>query len=151
MMAAGRKAAQGIIQRNEQQPEEPDGGLAVVVGDASAEEAGDVLVVEIEPGPAGLCGEAEARGHGDGGVAEGGEDVPGGGDEEEDGGGGGEVEFGEEAELFGEGEVEEDEADGEDEADEALGEDAEGEDGGEGEHGLSERRTIVAAGSDRAR
>ena len=41
----------------------------------------------------------------------------------------------EEAELAGEGEVEEDEGDGEDEADEALGEDVEGHDGGEGEAG----------------
>ena len=44
----------------------------------------------------------------------------------------------EEAELSGEGEVEEDEGDGEDEADEALGEDVEGHDGGEGEAGERE-------------
>ncbi len=61
--------------------------------------------------------------------------MPGGGDGEEDGGAWEEVEFEEEAELVGEGEVEEDEGDGEDEADEALGEDVEGHDGGEGEAG----------------
>ena len=48
------------------EPEEPDGGLAVVVGDAALQEAGDVLVVKVEPGPAGTGGEAEAGGHGDG-------------------------------------------------------------------------------------
>ena len=137
--------AQGMIQMSEVEPEEPDGGLAVVVGDASGEEAGDVLVVEIEPGPAAVGGEAEAGGQGDGWIAEGGEDVPGGGDGEEDGGAWEEVEFEEEAELVGDGEVEEDEADGEDEADESLGEDVEGHDGGEGEAGEERTSCAVAA------
>ena len=132
---AGEEGGPGHDPEDEVEPEEPDGGLAVVVGDAVGEEAGDVLVVEIEPGPAAGCGEAEAGGQRDGGVAEGGEDVPGGGDGEEDGGAGEEVEFEEEVELFGDGEVEEDEGDGEDEADEAFGEDVEGHDGGEGEAG----------------
>ena len=69
---------------DEQEPEERDGDLAVVVRDAAAEEAGDVLVVEIEPGPAGFAWEAEAGGHRDGWVAERGEDVPGERDHEED-------------------------------------------------------------------
>ncbi len=43
------------------------------------------------------------------------------------------MEFAEEVELAGEGQVEEDEADGEDDADEALGEEVEGGDGGEAE------------------
>ena len=116
-------------------PEEGDGDLAVVVGDAAGEEAGDVLVVEVEPGPATVGGEFEAGGEGYGGVAEGGEDVPGGGEGEEGCGGCEGVEASQGSELAGEGEVEEDEADGEDEADEAFGEDVEGHDGGEGEHG----------------
>ncbi len=103
--------------------------------DAFAEEAGDVLVVEIEPGPAAGGGEAEAGRQRDGGGPQRGEDVPWGGDGKEDGGARDQVEAGEEAELAGEGEVEEDEADGEDEADEAFGEDVEGHDGGEGEAG----------------
>ncbi len=80
----GEEGYPGEEPEEEQGPEDGDGDLAVVVGDAAAEEAGDVLVVEIEPGPAGVRGEAEAGGHGDGWIAEGGEDVPGGGDGEED-------------------------------------------------------------------
>ena len=144
-MAAGEEGGPGHDPEDEQEPEERDGDLAVVVGDAAAEEAGDVLVVEIEPGPAAGGGEAEAGGHRDGWIAERGEDVPGGGDGEEDGGAREEVEFAEEAELPGEGEVEEDEGDGEDEADEALGEDVEGDDGGEGEAG--EEGGVVASES----
>src|SRR5438309_1061453 len=45
------------------------------------------------------------------------------------------MEFEEEVELLGDGEVEEDEGDGEDEADESLREDVQGHDGGEGEAG----------------
>jgi hypothetical protein len=70
-MAPGRKDPDGG-----EQPEERDGDLAVVVGDAAGEEAGDVLVVEIEPGPAAVCGQAEAGRERDGRVAKGGEDVP---------------------------------------------------------------------------
>ena len=44
--------------KEEEGPEEGDGDLAVVVGDAFLEEAGDVLVVEVEPRPAGAGGEA---------------------------------------------------------------------------------------------
>ena len=77
----GEEGYPGEEPEEEQGPEDGDGDLAVVVGDAAAEEAGDVLVVEIEPGPAGVGGEAEAGGHGDGRVADGREDVPGGGDE----------------------------------------------------------------------
>jgi uncharacterized cupin superfamily protein len=72
------------------------------VGDAFGEEAGDVLVVEIEPGPASVCGKAETGGSAMAGIAEGGEDVPRGGDGEEETRAGDEVEFEEEAELFGE-------------------------------------------------
>src|SRR5581483_5296745 len=120
---------------DEQEPEDRDGDLPVVVGDAAAEEARDVLVVEIEPGPAGAGWEADAGGHGDGGVAERGEDVPGERDGEEGDGCGEELQVAELRELAGEGEVEDREGGGEDEADEAFGEDAEGEDGGEAEHG----------------
>jgi hypothetical protein len=105
------------------------------VGDAFGEEAGDVLVVEIEPGPACFCRESEAWREDNGRVAKGGEDVPGGGEGEEDGCACERVEFEEEVELSGYRKVEEDEGDGEDEAYEALGEDVQGHDGGEGEAG----------------
>ncbi len=80
----GQEGGPGHGPDDEHEQEEPDGGLAVVVGDSFGEEAGDVLVVEIEPGPAAFCGESESCGQGDGWIAEGGEDVPGGGDGEED-------------------------------------------------------------------
>ena len=118
-----------------EQPEERDGDLSVVVRDALGEEAGDVFVVEIEPGPAAPRGQAEARRQRDGRVLERGEDVPGRGDREEDEGGGDEVKFLDKAELTGDQQVEEDESEGEDEADEALGEEVEGSDGGEREAG----------------
>ena len=60
----GEEGYPGKEPEEEQGPEDGDGDLAVVVGDAAAEEAGDVLVVEIEPGPAGVGGKAEAGGHG---------------------------------------------------------------------------------------
>src|SRR5690242_12393817 len=44
-----------------EQPEERDGNLAVVVRNAPAKKASDVLVVEIEPGPAAGGWEAEPR------------------------------------------------------------------------------------------
>jgi len=96
------------------------------VRDALAEEAGDVFVVEIEPGPAGVSGEADACGHGDGWVTQGGEDVPRSGDDGEDEDCCWDLEFEEEFELAGAGEVEQSEKDREDDADEALGEDTEG-------------------------
>jgi len=133
--SGGEEGYPGEEPEGEEEPEEGDGDLAVVVGDAAAEESGDVLVVEIEPGPAGVRGETDSGGHRDGWIAEGGEDVPRSSDEEEDERGGDQVELAEELELVGEGEVEEDEAEGEDDADEALGEEVEGGDGGEGEAG----------------
>jgi hypothetical protein len=142
MSAEGRKATQGKHPEAARKPEEGDGDLAVVVGDAAGEEAGDVLVVEIEPGPSGARGQAEAGRQGDGRVAQRGEDVPGSGDGEEDQRGGDEVEPGEKPELAGEGEIEEDEGEGEDEADEALGEEVEGGDGGEGEAGEERRSSL---------
>ncbi len=48
----GQEDGPGHDPEGEVEPEEPDGSEAVVVGDAFGEEAGDVLVVEIEPGPA---------------------------------------------------------------------------------------------------
>ena len=131
----GKKDGPGEDPEDEVEPEEPDGGEAVVVRDAFGEKAGDVLVVEIEPGPACRGREAETLRKSDGRVAEGGEDVPGGCEGEEDCGACEEVEFEEEVELFCYCEVEEDEGDGEDEADEALGEDVQGHDGREGEAG----------------
>ena len=74
--------------------------MAVIVGDAFGEEAGDVLVVEIEPGPAPGCGEAKALRERDGGIAKRGEDVPRSCESEEDGGACEEMEFEEEVELF---------------------------------------------------
>ena len=142
----GEEGSPGHDPEDEHEPEEPDGGLTVVVGDAFGEEAGDVLVVEIEPGPATFYGQAQSGWQGDGGGAERGEDVPGGGDGEEDGGAGEEVELWEQAKLAGEGEVEEDKAEGEDESDEALGEEVEGHDGGEGEAGEEGRRGCCGRG-----
>ena len=57
------------------------------------------------------------------------------GDGEEDSGAGDDVEFRDEFELTGEGEVKEGEGEGEDEANESLGEDVESHDSGEGEAG----------------
>jgi hypothetical protein len=129
----GEEGRPGKEPESGEEPEEEDRDLSVVVRDAALQEAGDVLVVEIEPGPACAGGKAEARGEGDGGIAQRGEDVPGGGDEEEEQGGWDEVQLEEQAELAGESQVEDDEADGEDEADDSLGEEVEGGDGGEGE------------------
>ena len=131
----GQEDCPGHDPEREVEPEEPDGGEAVVVGDAFGEEAGDVLVVEIEPGPAASRREAEALRESDGRVSQGGEDVPRGCEDEEDGGACEEVEFEEEVELFCYGQVEKDEGDGEDEAYEAFGQDVQGHDGGEGEAG----------------
>ena len=100
---AGDEGGPGHDPDGEVEPEEPDGGEAVVVWDALAEEAGEVLVVEIEPGPASGGREAEACGEGDGWGAECGEDVPRGGDGEEDRCAGDGVELQDEAELFCDG------------------------------------------------
>ena len=91
------------------EPEEPDWGLSVVVGNASAEEAGDVLIVEIEPGPASAGRQTETGGQGDGWVADRGKDVPGEGDDGEEGGRSDGVQAGKKIELAGQDEVEEDE------------------------------------------
>ena len=94
-----------------------------------------MLVVEIEPGPSCAGGQAKARGHRDGRIAQRGENVPGCGDEKEEQRGWDEVKFEKKMELAGEGEIEEDEGDGEDDADDSLGEEVEGSDSGEGEAG----------------
>src|SRR5205085_7878225 len=86
--AAWQEDGPGHDPESEIKPEEPDGSESVVVGDALGEEAGDVLVVEIEPGPASCGGEAEIGGKSDGWVAESGEYVPGRGDEQEGSGAG---------------------------------------------------------------
>ena len=57
---AGEESYPGEDPDGGEQPEERDGDLAVVVRDAAGEEAGDVFVVEIEPGPASVRGQAEA-------------------------------------------------------------------------------------------
>ena len=129
----GEEGCPGKEPEGGEEPEEEDGDLAVVVGDAALQEAGDVLVVEIEPGPACTGGQAEAGGHRDGRIAQRGEDVPWGGDEEEEQCGWDEMELEKKTELAGEGEVEQDKGDGEDEADDSLGEKVEGGDGGEDE------------------
>ena len=144
----GQESCPGEEPEDEQEPEDGDGDLAVVVGDAAAEEAGDVLVVEVEPGPAGFLWEAKAGGHRDRWITERGEDVPGECDGEEEERRGDDAELAEEREFAGEGKVEDREGDREDDADEALGEEVEGEDGGEAEHGeergaASERMGLV--------
>ena len=62
----GKKGGPGHNPDDEVEEEEPDGSEAVVVGDALAEKAGEVLVIEIEPGPAAGCREAQMRRQGDG-------------------------------------------------------------------------------------
>ena len=128
---AGEEGRPGKEPEGGEEPKEEDGDLAVVVRDAALQEAGDVFVVEIEPGPAGACGKAEAGGQRDGGIAQRGEDVPRGGDEKKEKRGWDEMQFEKKAELAGEGEIEQDEGDGKDEADDSLGEKVEGSDGGE--------------------
>ena len=116
----GKEGCPGKEPEGGEQPEEEDGDLTVVVGDAALQEAGDVFVVEIEPGPACAGGQAEAGGHRDGWIAQRGENVPGGGDQKEDQRGWDEMKFEKKPELAGEGEIEQDEGDGEDDADEPL-------------------------------
>ncbi len=132
----GKEGCPGEEPEDEQKPEDRDGDLAVVVRDAAAEEARDVLVVEIEPGPAGFLWQAESGRHGDGRVAKCGKDVPGKCDGKEEKSGGDDAELAKEWELAGEGEVKQNEGDGEDNADEALGEEVEGEHGGEPAEGI---------------
>ena len=130
---AGEEGDPGEYPDGSEQPEERDGDLAVVVRDAAGEEAGDVLVIEIEPGPSGVRGQAEAGGHRNGWVAQRGEDVPRRGDGKEYQRRWDQVESEEELEVAGDQQVEEDESEGEDEADEAFGEEVEGGDGCESE------------------
>ena len=128
---AGQEGNPGKDPDGGEQPEERDGDLSVVVRDAAGEEAGDVLVVEIEPGPSGVRWQAEAGRQRDGRITQRGQDVPRSGDGEEDQRGRDEVESGQQAELAGNGEIEQDEGEREDQADEALGKKVEGGDGGE--------------------
>ncbi len=100
-------------------PVEVAGELVVVAGDAAAEEAEDVLVDEVEPEEAVAVGTA--------GVAEAGEDVPGGGDGEEEEGSGEGAETAPLVELAGPEKEGKGGAEDEDEGDEALGEHGEGE------------------------
>jgi hypothetical protein len=109
----GEEGRPGKEPEGGEEPEEEDGDLTVVVRDAALQETGDVLVVEIEPGPACAGGQAEAGGQRDGWIAQRGEDVPGGGDQEEEKRGWDEVKLQEQAELAGEGEIEQDKGDGE--------------------------------------
>lgn len=144
----GEEGGPGHEPDDEESPEEGEGDGVVVAGDAEVEVAEEVLVDEVEPGPAvdvslgGLgdlpvvVAEGEVAGGSLCGVGEADEDVPRGGDGEEDESAGDGVEL---AEAFdgaayssGEQEVEEDDCDGEDDSDEALGEDVEGAGGGEG-------------------
>ena len=129
-------AADGVDEeeRSEEAPgEEPDqveapvevaGELVVVRRDAAAEEAEDVLVDEVEPEEAVAVHAA--------GVAQAGEDVPGGGDGEEEQGAGEGFEAAPVAVFAGEREVDDGGAEEEDEGDEAFGEDGEGEGGPHG-------------------
>ncbi len=102
-------------------PEEVAGELVVVHGDALAEEAQEVLVDEVEPEEAVAVHAA--------GVAEAGEDVPGGGDGEEEQNAGEGLEGAPVSVLAGEGEIDDGGAEEEDEGYEAFGEDGEGEGG----------------------
>ena len=98
-------------------PVEGGGELVVVAGDAAAEEAEDVLVDEVEP--------EEAVAVHASGVAQAGEDVPGGGDGEEEQRAGEGFELAPVAEFAGEGEKEGGGGEEEDNGDQALGEDGE--------------------------
>src|SRR5665213_1267459 len=81
---AGEKDCPGHDPDGGEEPEERNRDLSVVVRDPSAEEAGDVLVEEIEPCPASGCGKTEPGRKCDGWGSQGGEDVPGGSDGQKD-------------------------------------------------------------------
>jgi hypothetical protein len=72
----GGEEAPGKEPDEMERPVQIRGELVVVAGDTAAEEAEDVLVDEVEPEEAVAVGAA--------GVAEAGEDVPGGGDRQEE-------------------------------------------------------------------
>ena len=131
----------------EESPEEVERDGVVVAGDAEVEIAEEMLVDEVEPGPAvdvTVGGErdlpvsvleGEAAGMALRGVGARYEDVPRCGDGEEDESAGDGMELAEAlygaAEAAGEKEMDQDDCDGEDDADEAFGEDIEGAAGGE--------------------
>src|SRR6185437_3607228 len=118
----GGKEAPGEEPDDVQRPVECGGKLVVVAGYASAEEARDVFVVEVEPRPSGVRWEAGAGGHGNGRVAQRGEDVPGRGDGEQERDTGEGMKQTPATPLAGEDEEEADGGEEEDDGDEALGE-----------------------------
>ena len=120
---------------NEIKQEEPYGSLAVIVGDSFGEEAGDVLVVKIEPCPAAGCGKAKTRRERNCWVAESCKDVPWGGKGEENSCAGEQVEFGQQSDLPGDRKVQEHEGYGEDQTDKPFGKNVRCHDSGEGETG----------------
>ena len=147
----GEEGGPGHQPDEHQAPEEGKGHGGVVAGDAEVEVAEELLVDEIEPGPAvdvvvgGKGDRPVALGKGKlarvalGGVGESDEDVPGGGDPKEGERGGEGMELAEA--LCGASEsscgkqVNKDNADGKDEANEAFGEDVEGAGRGEEDAG----------------
>jgi hypothetical protein len=65
----GQEGCPGKDPEGGEDPEEEEGDLAVVVRDAALQEAGDVFVIEIEPGPTCVGGQAEAGGKRDSWIA----------------------------------------------------------------------------------
>ncbi len=115
-------------------PEEQEGNGVVVVGNAAADVAGELVVDEVEPGEsADVAGGGEVSGMTVGGGGERGGPVPGDGEDEEENGLRGGADAEQVPEIAGAGEVEEDDGDGKDESDEALGEDGERGGGGDAE------------------
>src|SRR5580658_3054969 len=123
----GSEEAPGEEPDDMKRPVERAGELVVVAWDASAEEARDVLVVEVEPRPTSVRGEAGAGGHGDRRIAECGEDVPWRGDSEEEQEAGEGIEPTPATPLAGEDDEEADGGEEKDDGDEALGEHGAGE------------------------
>ena len=144
----GKEGGPGQEPDEEEAEKEPERDGVVVAGDTEVEVAEELLIDEVEPGPAVdvalggerdgevAVGEGEATGMPLGGVGEGGEDVPGSGDQQEDGGAGERVKLTEAAEraspVVGGEEGCQDDGDGKDDADQALGKDVEGAGEGEG-------------------
>ena len=116
--AEREEEAHGEEPNDVEAPVEGGGELVVVARDAAAEEAEDMLVDEVEPEEA-VAVDAP-------GVAQAGEDVPGGGDEEKEERAGEWFEAAPVAEFAGEREEEGGGGEDEDDGDQTLGEDGEG-------------------------
>src|ERR1700761_3303217 len=118
----GGEEAPGEEPDDVKEPVERGGELVVVTRDAGAQKARDVLVVEVEPRPAGVRWEAGADGHGHGWIAQRGEDVPWRGDCEKECDAGEGMQQPPSAPFTGEDQEETDGREEEDDRHEALGE-----------------------------